>query len=443
MLLLGAVAITIRLGLILAYSPVLSADSRSYLDLAHRIAAAHLHGSSGARTPGYPVLLLALGYSPVATWCLQALLGVAATLLVYALIRRLGAGPRIAFVAGLLYALDLEVLALERTVLTETLASFLLLVAAHLVVTVLSSERPRRLTLAGLGLVLAYLCLVRPDQLAIAAYVTVAVGIALAVARSGPRRWRVPVRSVGWILLPPVIALAAWAAVNRATIGVGTVSTVLGYNMIDHVAPYVRVEPGRDRALTAAYVAARQRRQARTSDLGNLSADAQPAMERVSGLDAAHLSGRLLGIAEGVIVHHPAQYVASSLRQWPQFWLAPNYAYRFASGRTPAVLRIIWGLERAVLAMINLAFVLLLVGELVQRMRRRTPLLSRPALVLAGIPLVGLVPATFLAFGDTGRYGYVYLPLVLSVSFATAALLRRGELGWAPRVRHRPRPSRV
>jgi hypothetical protein len=439
--LLGGVAIAIRLGLILAYQPVLATDSHSYLDLAHRLAALHLHGSSGARTPGYPLLLLVLGYSPVATWCVQALLGVAATLLVYALARRLGAGAQVAFAAGLLYALDLEVLALERTVLTETLTSFLLLVAAHLTVAIVTARRARRATLGALGLVLAYLCVVRPDQLAIAVYVAVAVCIAIATARTaGPRFGR---GALAWIIVPPVVVLAAWAGVNRATIGVSTVSTVLGYNMIDHVAPYVQPEPGRDHGITVAYVAARQRRQARTSDLGNLSADAQPAMERASGLDAAHLSGRLLGIAGGVIEHHPLQYLGSSLRQWPHFWLAPNYAYRFADGRPSAALRAIWGLERVLVGVINLVFVLLLAADLVQRARRRTPLLSRAALVLAGVPLVGMIVATFLAYGDTGRYGYVYFPLVLSVSFASAALLRRTVRGWAPRLRHRPRPSRI
>jgi hypothetical protein len=207
---------------------------------------------------------------------------------------------------------------------------------------------------------------------------------------------------------------------------------VLGYNMIDHVAPYVQPELGRNHGITSAYVAARRQRAARTSDLGNLSADAQPAMERASGLDAAHLSGRLLGIALGVIERHPLQYLASSLRQWPRFWVAPNYAYQFASGRPTTTLRVIWALERTVIVVLNLMFVLLLVAHLIRRARRRSAILSEPSLILAGIALVGLIPATFLAYGDTGRYGAVYFPLVLSVSAATVAAARRRSTVSAP-----------
>jgi hypothetical protein len=438
---LAAVAGAIRLVLILAYSPVLTSDSYSYLDLAHRLASLHLHGSSGARTPGYPLVLLALGYSPVATWCLQAVIGTVASLLVYGLVRRLGGGTRIALAAGLLYALDLEVLAVEHLILTETLTSFLLLVAAHIAVSIVEAGRARRRALAAVSAVLAYLCLVRPDSVAVTVYLAVALVTALAAGDPARSSVRAAAVRAAWILVLPAAIAAGWIGVNRASVGVTSLSSVLGYNMIDHVAAYVQPEHGRNYAITTAYVAARRHRQAQTSDLANVSADAQPAMERASGLDAAHLSGRLLSIALAVIERHPVQYLGSSLRQWPQFWLPRNYAYEFANGRPSTALRLIWDLERALLALINLAFVSLVLVEFARRARRREPILSRPSLILAGIPLVGLIVATFFAYGETGRYGYVYFPLVLSVSFATAASVLQTVTAWAPRMR--PRASRA
>lgn len=424
---LAGVAAAIRLILVLAYSPVFTSDSQSYLDLAHRLEALHLHGSSGARTPGYPILLLAVRYSAVATWCVQAAIGVLATLLVYGLVRRLGGGTRIALVAGLLYALDLEVLAIEHMIMTETLTSFLLLLAAHGAVTIADADNPRRRTLIGLGVILACLCLVRPDELAVTLYLVLALGLALtaslrATQRTGARRTS-GLRRALWILVPPLVAVAAWTGVNRATLGVSSLSTVLGFNMIDHVVTYVQVEPGSDHAITAAYVAARTRRETQHRILNNLSYEALPAMERVAHLDAPHLSGRLLGIALGVVEHHPAQYVASSLKQWPRFWLAPNYADRFATGRAARAIRLVWTLERIVLTLINVAFVLLLLSDLARRTWRREPFLRRSSLIIAGVAAVGLIMATFFAYGDTGRYGYVYFPLVLSVCAASYELL--------------------
>ncbi len=150
------------------------------------MAALHLHGSSGARTPGYRLLLLALGYSPVATWCVQALLGVLATLLVYALARRLGASARLALAAGLLYALDLEVLAIEHIVLTETLTSFLLLVAAHLAISIAGRERPRARRWQCSDWCWRTCAWCDRTSSRSTVYLAVALAVAVAIARRGP-----------------------------------------------------------------------------------------------------------------------------------------------------------------------------------------------------------------------------------------------------------------
>jgi hypothetical protein len=418
MLALAGIAALLRIVLILAYRPVQTNDSASYLDLAHRLAAWHLQGSPGARTPGYPALLLLLGYSPSATWCVQAAIGVAATLLLYRLIRQLGGASRVAFVAALLYALDLEVLAVEHFLLTETVAGFLIIAACTIAVRTLVDPAEGGLRPWLLGLTLACLCIVRPDTLALALYLAVCLGI-LAGARA-PHPLRRATRLTGAALVPPLLVLAGWAAVNRATIGVTTVSTVLGHDMIDHVAPYVRAEPGPDHAITAAYVAARRERYAHGGDLANLSIAAQPAIERATHLDAAHLSGRLLSIALAVIAKHPVQYVTSSVKQWPRFFIPPNYPYTFTGGFDGSLIHAVWKLQRAIRLVISLVFVVLCAAALVGLLRQRRGVLSAPAALLAGAVGVGLLVATFLAYGETGRYGYVYYPLVLAVSAVSA-----------------------
>lgn len=418
MFLLAGIAVLVRVILILAYTPVTTIDSASYLDLAHRLSSWHLQGSPGARTPGYPALLLLVGYSPTAIWCVQAALGVAATLLLYRLIRSLGGVPGVALIAALLYALDLEVLAVEHFVLTETVAGFLIIAASVIAVRTIG-DRAQRFGLAWLlGLTLACLCIVRPDTLALAVYLAVGVGLLAGVR--GTRSLGRGARLTAAALVPAVLVLAGWAAVNRATIGVTTVSTVLGHDMIDHVAPYVRVEAGADHAITAAYVAARSERDAHGGDLANLSIAAQPAIERATHLDAAHLSGRLLSIALGVIAHHPIQYVASSVKQWPRFFIPPNYPYSFTGGFGASLIHAIWKLQRAIRLLISIIFVVLCLAALVGFLRRRSGLLSAPGALLAGAVGVGLLVATFLAYGETGRYGYVYYPLVLAVSAVSA-----------------------
>jgi Dolichyl-phosphate-mannose-protein mannosyltransferase len=442
----GGLAVAIRLVGLLAYRrPVLANDTQSYLDLAHRLASLHLAGYSGARTPGYPAILLVLGYSSVGAWILHAIVGVVATLVVYRLVRRIGGAPRTALVATLLYALDMEVLAVERMVATETIASFLVLVAASMAVAIADSERESGMLAGLLGLILCCLCLVRPDALAFTAYLAAAVVLTRCLRRRRRARpWlRTAVRYGATILAAPLLALAGWAAVNSATIGVTSVSTVIGHNMIDHVAAYVHVERGANHAITSAFVAARARREAHTTNLANLSYDAEPYMEQSSHLGAAHVSVRLLSIALGVVSRHPLAYIASSLKQWPRFFVPPNYAYQFTGGPGSALIHLVWKLERALKLLIAAAFLLLCLAEVVCRLRGRSGVLNLPAALLAGAVFVGSVPAVFFAFGETGRYGYVYYPLVLAVSFAAGEPLLRALMARQARIRGGPHPSGV
>ena len=297
---MGSVAVAgilLRAVLLASLRPKLTPDSPTYLALAHQIGSLNLVGNPGIRTPGYPLLLLALGYSQTAAWIVQAVLGLATSLLIYSLIRRLGGSSVSALLGAAFYAINLSVVADERQVMTETLTSFLLVVTTSIWLHVTQTARPSRRAIAGLGVALAYLCLTRPDQL------VVALWFAVAFVLWGERRHQGNAVTFGATmkravaaLLPAVIALGAWAGINKDTTGVFTVSTVAGHNMIDHVAPYVRVEPGSDRSIETAYVTVRSRLAAEGIRY-NVSWAAEPAMERASGLMAAEVSQRLLELA--------------------------------------------------------------------------------------------------------------------------------------------------
>jgi hypothetical protein len=414
-----AVGLILRVVLILSYPPVLRQDSPGYLDLAHRLASWHLAGFNGARTPGYPFMLLLLGYSPTAAWCLQAAFGLLATAIIYWLVRRLGGSGTAALVAALLYTTSAVVLAVERQVMTETLATFLITAAGAICAGLVSSDARRRGLAALLGATLFCLCLVRPDTLVVAVCLVISVLAVWHFQEGRGSALRTLVRPAAAMMLPALIGLFAWAMVNRETIGVTSVSTVLGHNLIDHIAPSVTVQPGADHDITAAYVDWRARVEARSGgDYANTSWEAEPALERAAHLDAAHLSGRLQSIALSAIASHPVQYVGSSVKQWPRFWLPPNYPDEFHGGAGSAVIHGVWNLQRVIQVLIAALFLALCLAEIISRLRRSGSVLGTPGALLALAVLVGSLPPVFLAYGETGRYGYVYFPLVLAVAFA-------------------------
>lgn len=415
------VGLVVRVVLIVAYSPLLAPDSSGYLALAHRLGSLHMEGYDASRTPGYPFLLLVLRYSPTATWCAQAILGLLTTGIVYWLVRRLGGSATMALVAALLYTTSFGVLAFERDVLTETLTSFLLTAAGSICVVLVGAEGRRPAMVALLGVTLGYLCLVRSDALLVAVYLAISVLVVWYFRESEASSRRSLLRPALTMLLPPVIGLAAWATVNKETSGVLTVSSVLGHNMIDHMAPYVEVQPGRDRAITSVYVVWRARVEAvNAGDYAETSWAAERDMERASHLDSAHVASRLLSIAVSAIERHPVAYLTSSAKQWPRFWLPPNYAYDFHGGAGSSFIHVLWKIQRAAQLLVAALFLMLCAAEALRRVARRPAFMKTPSVMLALAVLVGTLSPVFFGYGSTERYGSVYFPIVLAVTFAVA-----------------------
>ncbi len=417
----AGIAIVMRAALILSYSPLLSSDSGDYLGLAHRIAAWNFDGWQARRTPTYPLLLLALHYSPSATWVVQALLGVVSTIFVYALIRTLGGGSAWALAGAIVFGASLEVIAVERVVLTEAVTSFLMVAAALICARIIRPAVPGRTSrklVSAAAVVLLLLCLTRPDAFAAAAFLAIATAVVLASrgrtqGRHGRARTAALISAI--LIGPAVAALVAWASFNAATAGTFTVSSVIGYNMIDHVAGYVVPKPGPDAAITAAYADAYRRNRG----AGFPSYQALPEIERRTGLDPAKLSGRYLRIALRIALAHPVAYVTSSLKQFAHAFRQPNYADRFNNGPFGAITMLVWSIERVVQLLISSFFLVLCAVGAVLGVRHRRRL-DTATVILAATALVGTFMAAFVGFTDPGRYAYPYFPLVICVSFAAA-----------------------
>lgn len=422
-LIAATVAIALRLVLILSYPPLLSSDSGDYLDLAHRMASGNFTGWQARRTPGFPLLLLAVHYSATAMWAVQAALGIVGTLLVYTLIRLLRGSTRAALAGSLLYAVSLEVLAVERVMLTEALTSFLLLAAGVTCAGLIRQGRPSRPLVAGTSILLLLACLTRPDSLATAVVLVLGTAGCLAFARAGAtaRQRRRAFALISAALIAPTIAGAiAWSSFNAATTGLFTMSSVIGYNMIDHVGPYVTPTSGPDQTIAAVYAASYRRSRA-----GFPSYTATPEIERLTGLGPAQIGSRYLQIGLRLAVAHPLGYVGSSLRQWVQAWRQPNYAKSFRNGSLGTITRVLWSIERPIQILISAFFLALCAVCLAVGAKSRRWVLPAATTTIAATALSGTLAAAFVGFTDPGRYAYPYLPLVICVGVACAGSAAR------------------
>jgi 4-amino-4-deoxy-L-arabinose transferase-like glycosyltransferase len=194
-------------------------DPDAYLPLARAVAEGRgfvlpLDGRLTAyRPPLYPLVLAPLQSLLGPDWVgwgvasLHLALGAATILLVAGTATRWGLGPRRALLATFLVAFDPVLMAQSRSVMTETLAAFLV----ALTLWSASASRPRVASMgAGMGFGLASLC--RPSLLPSA-------GLATLFLLLGPGR-RCDRLIQGFLLVgSTVLVLAPWAARNARVFG--------------------------------------------------------------------------------------------------------------------------------------------------------------------------------------------------------------------------------
>jgi 4-amino-4-deoxy-L-arabinose transferase-like glycosyltransferase len=156
-----------------------SADGTYYDQLARRLAEGHGYTwlwpdgvvTYAAHYPvGYPAMMAAgyalFGEKPVVAMLLNALVGAAAGVAAWALVRR-AASPRLALGAGLAVALHPVLVPYTAAIMTEGVTASLLVVATALTARARAAERPTR-WLVGVGLVMGLATLVRPQSIALA-----------------------------------------------------------------------------------------------------------------------------------------------------------------------------------------------------------------------------------------------------------------------------------
>ena len=152
-----------RLAVAILSAPFLYNDSAGDRGTAWMFAHADLSGYEAIHTPGYPAFVALAAGSLKDVQIAQLLLGLLTTaLLLFLLAIRLTASPAAAFVAGALYGLNIIQVQLESTIMSEAMATTLVVSAMFLGVSLILDATPYpRAKLLGLGLVLAAAVLTR------------------------------------------------------------------------------------------------------------------------------------------------------------------------------------------------------------------------------------------------------------------------------------------
>lgn len=242
----------------------------------------------------------------------QIAVGIGTALLLYVLGWSLTHNVLVAFLFGAGYALNIATAYWEISILSETLTTFLVVLATLFFLRVLRGRTRARL---GLGIVLAALALCH--QLFLAFVIVPCVLLWLTWRRFGALR---AVVQLAPVVALPLLAVLIWSVYNLLVNGFFTPSTLSGYVLIQMVAPVMENAPEGYDGITQTYVGYRDAMIQETGSYPGAIYRAWRDMMRETDLTWSQISSKLTTLSFYLIVHYPSTYLQSVSMAWERFW---------------------------------------------------------------------------------------------------------------------------
>ena len=405
-----AVAILLRLVLFFTYPPVSYSDTPSYRRSADAVLNA-FQSYDGTRTPGYPAFMAFVGPDR-AVYVAQLVLGLVITLVWFYLGWKASGKPIFGAAAALAHTLNPGQFFFEANLLTETLATFWLVLALLGAFIWLESPKYRKVWLGfAIGICASFATLTRP------LFIFMPVWLALFLSFSfDKKKIRFDWRPILGILLPTILLVGGWMRWIQVRYHVFSPSTMSGYHLVQHTGYYFEDVPDEYAELRDVYLAYREQRIAERGTQGNTIWDAIPAMQEATGMNFYELSRTLQAISVQLILTHPFQFLSNVLRGWWMFWRAPVY-WDASVISVPIIATVFRGFvlgARGLLFLLNMVFILSTVGACLSgRFRQLWNL--RPFLwLLAGSVWATSIFSSILDHGDNPRF---LVPMQTAVVF--------------------------
>ena len=403
-LLLG-ICVLLRFIIFANYQPRLFYDSYGYKDLAVQLKTLNFSSYLGMRTPAYPLLIMMGGINDHVTWIMQSGLGITVSILLYLLTMRLTGNKALSFVVGLSYSLSLYVLFFETIILTETLATFLLMLSLWLLVVAFDKRDVGLYILSGTGISLA--ALTRPLLLLLVPLIALFLFIKLITCREKTIALS---RALGGLLIPVVILVGGWSLFNQVKLGYFGITTMLGYNLTNHSGAFMQYAPPEYSVIRDIYLKYRDNTTAHI----NIIWLAYPEMQQATGLSFSELSRVLTKMSLQMFVEHPGAYFKGVFKGWNDFWKPVFWYADYGLLRSVFLREFVTYLsiiEMSLFSFLNSFFLLVAAWTMVKALLK--PRVFDFNILFVLIVLLASIFQALVEYGDATRFAIPFLPLIL------------------------------
>lgn len=383
-------------------------DSEDYIYLAERLHSFNLSGYEGQRSPGYPLLILLAGFSDVVVVILQALAGIGTLIVSYKTMSLFGMRKERILTITLLLSLYLPAVFFEFAILTEILTLFVLSLVFYFYFRQYKKNGISSINFLIISLLCAYLVLIKPF------YIFLPV-LLMAFLLINNKSLKTVWKGCAFLLLIPLFVFLGWSYINKGNTGYFVSSTFYGFNLSQTCVSFAEKTTPEYQKVGEIYAKYRDNR---TSDKEEAMViwEAYPELQEETGLSFPDLSNMLYNYSIVTIKNNPVAYLKQVFVSWCDFWKTSLYWEQQSFGVSGAndAIQYICYLERVLLQLIKILFVILIPVNIVCSVRRKE---ISPQLIISVIVLVASILQALSTYGTNSRYSFPFeILIVISVT---------------------------
>ncbi len=403
------VGLFIRLFVAVLYQHVtLYPDSEDYIYLAERLSYFNLSGYEGQRSPGYPLFLLLMGLSNNVVVLFQTIIGICTLVFMYKTCVLVGIKERISLLVTLAIIFYLPMVFFEFAILTETLMLFVIILIFYLFFGILQNKDSKRSLVLLLAALCGYLVMIKMF------YVFLGILLFSVLVLNNRRFLKTVIVKYLLILLIPVFVFLGWSYVNKLNTGYFVSTTYYGFNIAQNCVWFAD-ETIPEYIMIGDIYAKYRFVEPNDKEVAMTIWKAYPELQARTGLSFPDLSKELYDYSIATIEKNPVAYLEQVFISWRDFWKTSFYwePYSFALPYADKLVLYICYIERIILQLIKILFVLLIPFNILIGLRKKK---LTPSAIVSVIVLTASLLQAFVTYGTNSRFSFPFeILIILSV----------------------------